>query len=85
MHFILCPVVINACHDTRSYENARKVKCGMTIKQIEKSMGDPLSYHYINDSTESRKYVYDNSGNGLDQYLEVTYENGISTLIKDSL
>ena len=81
--YALLPVVFYACHDTRSFENARKVKCGMTINEIEKSMGRPLTYQYINDSTESRGYVYDNSGNGIDKRLEVTYENGISTGIKD--
>lgn len=85
LFYAMLSVVFYACHDTRSFENARKVKRGMTISEIEKSMGHPLTYNYINDSTESRRYVYDNSGNGIDKFLEVTYENGISKDIKDHM
>lgn len=81
--YALLPAIFYACHDTRSFENMRKVKCGMTISQIEESMGQPITYDYINDSIEERRYVYDNAGNGIDKHLTVTYENGISTGIKD--
>jgi len=81
--YAMLPAVFYACQDTRSFENVRKVKHGMTISEIENSMGKPLSYDYINDSTEERRYVYDNAGNGMDKHLTVTYKNGISTGIKD--
>ena len=81
--YAMLPVVFYACQDTRSFENARRIKTGMTIIQVEEYMGEPIGYDYINDSTESRRYVYDNAGNGMDKHLEVTYENGISTGIKD--
>lgn len=64
-----------SCHDTRSFEHARNVKHGMSIKEVEQSMGEPMTYDYVNDSTEIRKYIYDNAGNGLDKRLEITYEN----------
>ena len=80
--YAILTVVFCACHDTRSFENVRKIKCGMTIIEIENNMGHPIGYDYINDSTESRKYVYDNAGNGIDRQIEVYYENGISKSIK---
>lgn len=72
---LLALSVLLSCQDTRSFEHARNIKHGMSIKEVEQSMGDPMSYDYVNDSTEERSYVYDNAGNGLDKRLEVTYEN----------
>lgn len=80
---LLVAVIFYACHDTRSFENVRKIKIGMTITEIENSMGEPIVYDYINDSTESREYVYDNAGNGIDKYINVIYENGKAKSIKN--
>lgn len=78
---IIC-VLLTACHDTRSYENVRKIKTGMKINEIEYFMGSPFGYDRINDSTESRVYLFDNVGNGIDMQVRVVYQNEISVLIK---
>jgi outer membrane protein assembly factor BamE (lipoprotein component of BamABCDE complex) len=72
------------CADTRSFECVRKLKYGMTIEQIEKYMGTPVSYKYINDSTECVRYVYDTPNNGMDVYISVKYQSGVAVEITDT-
>lgn len=55
----------------------------MTISSVEDFMGDPIDYRYVNDSTETRTYVYDHPESGLDRRIKVTYENLMSISIED--
>lgn len=82
LYFLFAALFV-ACQDTRSFENVRRLKSGMTIEQVERFMGKPLNYQYVNDSTEKRTYVYDNAGNGIDNYIEVTFELDKVKLIKN--
>ena len=75
--------ILYSCQDTRSFENVTKVKHGMTISEIESIMGTPHNYSYINDSTETRSYVYDEP-TGMDKYLKIVYQNSIAIEIKDN-
>ena len=81
--YILLSVVFSACQDTRSFENVRKLKTGMTIVEVEKLMGEPLIYDRESDSSESRTYVYDNSGNGMDRNIRITFVNEKSVIIRN--
>ena len=76
-------LVFSGCQDTRSFENARKIETGMTISQVEKYMGKPISYRRENDTTEERRYVYDSPGNGMDIFIIVIYQDGIVLNIKN--
>lgn len=75
--YVILSVAFLGCHDTRSFESVRKLKTGMTVCQVEEYMGEPISYGYLNDTTEKRSYVYDNPGNGIDIFIGVIYENGV--------
>ena len=72
---VFLSIILFSCYDSNSFENVRHLKNGMTIKDVEAQMGEPLSYEYVNDSTEKRAYVYDNPGNGLDVAIRIIYEN----------
>jgi hypothetical protein len=81
---ILTALLLYSCHDTRSFECARKLKTGMTISEIESIMDEPVSYERVNDSTESRSYQYDSPSSGMDKNIKITFINGKATDIKDS-
>lgn len=71
--YMLLSLLFNACQDTNSFEKVRQLKTGMTITDCEQLMGDPIIYERINDTVESRSYLYDNAGNGIDIKIEVIF------------
>ena len=81
---LLLSVVLYSCKDTQSFENIRKLKTGQTLKQVENTIGNPIDYKRLNDSMESRRYVYDSPKSQIDQFIEITYKNEIVINIKNN-
>ncbi len=66
---------LTSCYDNVPFDKVRCLKTGMTISEAEYYVGEPLTYKYLTDTTESRTYAYDNPGNGTDVIIRVYYCN----------
>lgn len=55
---------------------ALDVQSGMTVPQVEKLMGKPISKEIINEKEE---WHYCKTGSTVDEYVAVTFENGVVT------